>query len=406
MGNLQQYIDGFKAAAVVDKMMVIAIALVLVFMVIVMIQLGSIASIGRKIHRAIKKATKVVKKKGKKIVVEQNSNVSAPVGPSKFEGYIKAVKPEQPIIVNVTAPVAEKTAEEIAIEAKKKLGSIWTGYDDEEPVAQAPVAPVVVPAPVAEPVVEEAVVEEPVAEPVVEEAVVEEPVAEPVVEEAVVEEPVAEPVVEEAVVEEPVAEPVVEEVVVEEPVAEPVVEEVVEETVATEEPADEDADEAQPEGNFVEIERLLIPKKTHEEKYAELDEDSKKYYDAIMAYAESKADVKRQASVNADTVFYGRTCIVKTQIKQTKVVCNFSMLDAGMKRALKKDKGVGVKAKFTSIRVIDASSLELAKQSVDFAYNAALEEKEFKHQQQLQKRRDARKAKKDAEGEVAPTDAE
>ena len=82
------------------------------------------------------------------------------------------------------------------------------------------------------------------------------------------------------------------------------------------------------------------------------------------------------------------------------------MLDAGMKRALKKDKGVGVKAKFTSIRVVDASSLELAKQSVDFAYNAALEEKEFKHQEQLQKRRDARKAKKEAEAEAATTDAE
>ena len=230
--------------------------------------------------------------------------------------------------------------------------------------------------------------------------------------EEVVEEQPQEEVVEEVVEEQP-TEDVVEETPVEEVPTEDVVEVVEEQPseVVEEDPAlagfngekldlgeDEGAtsEDVDADGNYVSINKVLIPKKSHAEKYAELDEESKKYYDAIMAYAESKADVKRQESVNADTVFYGRTCIVKTQIKQTKVVCSFSMLDADMKRMFKGNKGVAAKEKFTSIRVSDAVSLEIAKQSIDFAYQSAVEEKEYKHQQQLQKRRDARKAKKDA----------
>ena len=72
------------------------------------------------------------------------------------------------------------------------------------------------------------------------------------------------------------------------------------------------------------------------------------------------------------------------------------MIDAGMKRMLKGEKVGGVKEKFTAVRVTSTDTLHIARQSVDFAYKMALEEKEFKHQQQLAKRREARKAKKEA----------
>ena len=361
-------IADFKAASFTDQVLVIGVVIVVFFMVIMMLQLCNIAAIGRRLNKKMKKIVsleKKARKKGRKVL--QAKEDKTPVVPFfNPEGYVKAVKKEQPIIVNVNVPTANDP-EAIADAVKTAVDlPAWTGYDDEEEVVD--VAPVVV----AEPV--EEVVEEPATE-----------VIEPVVEEVV--EETAEPIVEE-VAEEVVAEPVVEEV------AEPAVEE-----PAVEESSEDDDDDKS--GKFAVIDTsVIIPKKSHDEKYAELDEDSKKYYDAIMAYAEGLEDVKRQSSVNADTIFYGRTCVVKTQIKQTKVVCSFSMLDAEMKRRLKSNKGA--QEKFTSIRIVDDESLEAAKGCVDFCYKAAIDEKEYKHQMQLQKRRDARKAKKEA----AATDAE
>ena len=402
-------IADFKAASFTDQVLVIGVVIVVFFMVIMMLQLCNIAAIGRRLNKKMKKIVsleKKARKKGRKVL--QAKEDKTPVVPFfNPEGYVKAVKKEQPIIVNVNVPTANDP-EAIADAVKTAVDlPAWTGYDDEEEVVD--VAPVVVAEPVEE-VVEEPATE--VIEPVVEEVVEEtaEPIVEEVAEEVVaepVEEPVeevAEPAVEEPVVEEvveEVAEPIVEEVA-EEVVAEPVVEEVAE--PAVEEPAVEESsedDDDDKSGKFAVIDTsVIIPKKSHDEKYAELDEDSKKYYDAIMAYAEGLEDVKRQSSVNADTIFYGRTCVVKTQIKQTKVVCSFSMLDAEMKRRLKSNKGA--QEKFTSIRIVDDESLEAAKGCVDFCYKAAIDEKEYKHQMQLQKRRDARKAKKEA----AATDAE
>ena len=363
-------IADFKAASFTDQVLVIGVIVVAFFMIIMMLQLCNIAAIGRRLNKKMKKIVSLEKKaskKGRRIFKPCEEANVMPVRLGTPEGYVKAVKKEQPIVVNVNAPVSNDPTE-VGGPEKTAVGlPVWTGYDDdEEVVVAAPIAK----APIVEKVVDEPVVEEAVETPV-------EEVIEPVVEETV--EETVEPVVEE-----------VAEAPVEEAVAEPVVEEVAEEAVA-----EENA------GKFAVIDTsVIIPKKSHEEKYADLDEDSKKYYDAIMAYAESLADVKRQSSVNADTIFYGRTCVVKTQIKQTRVVCSFSMLDAEMKRMLKSNKGA--QEKFTSIRIVDDESLEAAKKSVDFAYKAAIAEKEFKHQMQLQKRRDARKAKKEA----AATDAE
>ncbi len=326
----QKMIADFKAASFTDQVLVIGVIVVAVFMIIMMLQLCNIAAIGRRLNKKMKKVVSLEKKaskKGRRMFKPQDEAPSI-VRALGTEGYVKAVKKEQPIIVNVNAPVSGDP-NKVDGAGKSADYPVWTGYDNDEDdtTYQAPV----------------------------------------------------------------MAAPIYNDVDEEEPV-----EEVVEPATETvEEPVEDKA------GKFAVIDTsVIIPKKTHEEKYSELDEDSKKYYDAIMSYAEGLADVKRQASVNADTIFYGRTCVVKTQIKQTRVVCSFSMLDAEMKRMLKGNKGA--QEKFTSIRVVDDESLEAAKKSVDFAYKAAIAEKEYKHQMQLQKRRDARKAKKEA----AATEAE
>ena len=385
-------IADFKAASFTDQVLVIGVIVVAVFMIIMMLQLCNIAAIGRRLNKKMKKVVSLEKKaskKGRRMFKPQETASPSIVRAVGTEGYVKAVKKEQPIIVNVNAPVSGDQ-NQVGGAGNSANYSAWTGYDNDEEDDVAYQAPVMV-APIFSTEDEEEPVEE-VIEPTVETVV--EPVEE-VVEPATetVEEPVEE-VVEPAT--ETVEEPV-EEVV--EPATETVeepVEEVIEPATETvEEPVEDKA------GKFAVIDTsVIIPKKTHEEKYSELDEESKKYYDAIMTYAEGLADVKRQSSVNADTIFYGRTCVVKTQIKQTRVVCSFSMLDVEMKRMLKGNKGA--QEKFTSIRVVDDESLEAAKKSVDFAYKAAIAEKEYKHQMQLQKRRDARKAKKEA----AATEAE
>ena len=186
----EKMIADFKAASFTDQVLVIGVVIVVFFMVIMMLQLCNIAAIGRRLNKKMKKIVsleKKARKKGRKVL--QAKEDKTPVVPFfNPEGYVKAVKKEQPIIVNVNVPTANDP-EAIADAVKTAVDlPAWTGYDDEEEVVD--VAPVVVAEPVEEviePVVEE-VVEE-TAEPVIEE-VAEEVVAEPV--EEVVEQPAEE----------------------------------------------------------------------------------------------------------------------------------------------------------------------------------------------------------------------
>ncbi len=355
MGFITDIINGFKSADGVSKLTVILVALVALLVLFVWFAILSNNGLQKKICKLLKQQDKDTKRN----TIEAYIRAVRPKAGNPLEGII----PDAPIEEPAPAVVAEPVPEEV--------------------VATVAPVPEVVEEPVEEVVPE--VVEEPIEEPV--EEVVPEVVEEPVPEvEEVVEEPIKEPApIEEEPIEEVVEEPA--------PIVEEVVEEPIEETV--EEPIEEVQEDGET-GDFAEITTLLIPKKSHAEKYEELNKTNKRYYDSIMAYAEKLEGCHRQPSANADSVFYGRTCIVKTQIKQGKVVCNFSMIDASMKRMLKGEKAGGVKEKFTSVRVTSTDSLHIARQSVDFAYKMAIEEKEFKHQQQLQKRRDARKAKKEA----------
>ncbi len=130
---------------------------------------------------------------------------------------------------------------------------------------------------------------------------------------------------------------------------------------------------------------IQIERKTFDEKYAELTAKNKKYCRDIIKYAESLEGVKRSKTTYADSVIFGRDCIVKVQIKQGKVVCNFSLLNYEVKNALK-----GVKEQTTVIKINDDETFAMAKNGVDMAYKLALDAKEEKHQEQLRKRREAR----------------
>ena len=117
----------------------------------------------------------------------------------------------------------------------------------------------------------------------------------------------------------------------------------------------------------------------------------KKYYKQISSYAAAKDGVKVNKATYAESVFFGRDCVVKIQIKQGKIVCSFSLVNFEVKSMLKSGKA---REQLTVVKVVDANSLALAKQSVDMAYKLAVEAKEERHREQLRKRREARQAKK------------
>ncbi len=316
------------------------------------------------------------------------------------EGYFKTT------VINNVKPVEKKVEVPVATPVEQPV--VAAPVQEEAPVAEEPVT-----------VCECCKCEQVAEEPVVEEAV--EEVVEPVCEQTeVVEETVEEPVAEEVPV--AVSEPVEVceccecEQVAEEPVVEETVEEVVEpvcEVAVSEEPCEccecEEVPEAEveiiaPETESVSEEyekedafNFNAIKKTIDEKYEMLDATSKNYYNDILAYAEEKQGVKRTKSLVAETVIFGRDSIIKVQIKQSKVVCSFSMLTTETKQRFIDENIKQVREKLTVVRISDEDSYRLAKHCVDLAYRISEENKEAKHQKQLEKRREARRAKKAAQ---------
>ncbi len=138
---------------------------------------------------------------------------------------------------------------------------------------------------------------------------------------------------------------------------------------------------------------FAMPKKTLEEKIAELPQNLKTYYKQMISYTSSKEGVKYSKSTFADTFYYGRDCLMKLQVKQGKIVCSFSLVDIKAREMLKSDKYA--KDQQTVVKIINKASLETAKDSFDMAYNLVLEAREARHQEQLRRRREARKAKKE-----------
>ncbi len=137
--------------------------------------------------------------------------------------------------------------------------------------------------------------------------------------------------------------------------------------------------------------KLVIPKKTLEEKKGELSPDEKKWYKRIMDYAQSKEGAKRVTSTYNDSVVLGREPIVKMNIKQGKMICSFVFVSAEIKQLLGNSM---VKGQSAVVKVVDEETFALALQSIDIVYQTILENRQAKHQEHLKKRREARAAKK------------
>lgn len=213
-------------------------------------------------------------------------------------------------------------------------------------------------------------------------------------------------VIEQAPVQEEVKAEPVEEKVEEAPAELPAQEETLEvveatatdETAATEDETDDSAEVA-----------FVSEKKNLEDKYAELSDVQKGYFDKIKEYACSKEDARAIEAKGHITVKYGKERLVRITIRRDAVEAVFLLIDSNFKKYMK-EQDAPIKEKPTVIRIENDAYLQLALETVDLKYNSLMEEKQQRLEEQKAKKRErARKQtatnEEQATQEVAATDA-
>lgn len=178
--------------------------------------------------------------------------------------------------------------------------------------------------------------------------------------------PVAEPSLP---IEEPVAEPA------EEPAKEPVEEPV-------EEPAAED------DGT---ISFSAGQQKTLDEKYLELSQKERGWYDEIIKHAAIVEGSKRFKNARYEEYKVGKNRLVRMLIKRGIIHCEFILHNADFKNYVNENK-ISVRQSATTMRVENPETVEAAKNSIDIVVAAIAEEREYKKQLAREKRKAAREA--------------
>lgn len=131
---------------------------------------------------------------------------------------------------------------------------------------------------------------------------------------------------------------------------------------------------------------------TIDDKYAELTQEQKKYYDEIVKYASAVEGSRRFKNARYEEYKVGKNRLVRMLIKRSLVVCEFILPNNDFKNYVNENK-LKIKAAPTVLKVIDANTLQIAKDSIDIAVKSVEEEKEYKRQQLRERRKQARLAK-------------
>lgn len=157
---------------------------------------------------------------------------------------------------------------------------------------------------------------------------------------------------------------------------------------------EEIATEAEEEAAATDVVRFAprtVP--TLEEKYLALDARSRGYYDEIVKYAAAKEDSKRFKNVRYEEYKTGKTRLVRLLIKRGAVVCEFILPNADFKNYVSENK-VDVKVAGTTMKIVDETTVQAAKDSIDIVVKALEEEREYKKQLARERRRQRRQAEK------------
>ena len=130
---------------------------------------------------------------------------------------------------------------------------------------------------------------------------------------------------------------------------------------------------------------------TIDDKYLELSSDFKTYYDEIIKYASAKEGSRRFKNARYEEYKVGKNRLVRMLIKRGVIVCEFLLPNTDLKNYIAENK-VKIKSAPTVLKVLDASAVQIAKDSIDIAVKAIEDEKEYKRQQARERRKQARQA--------------
>lgn len=141
---------------------------------------------------------------------------------------------------------------------------------------------------------------------------------------------------------------------------------------------------------------------TMEEKYATLSSEFKRYFDEIIKHALSKEGVKEFKHNSSYDYKIGAYRVVRMMIKRGEIVCEFRFIDRDIIDYANAS-NVKMKQSATTIKVLEASAVGVAKDGIDLVCTQIAEDKEYKkelaREKRKEKRRQVAEAAANAQGE-------
>lgn len=129
---------------------------------------------------------------------------------------------------------------------------------------------------------------------------------------------------------------------------------------------------------------------TMEEKYATLSSEFKRYFDEIIKHALSKEGVKECKHNSSYDYKIGAYRVVRMMIKRGEIVCEFHFIDRDIIDYANAS-NVKMKQSATTIKVLEASAVGVAKDGIDLVCTQIAEDKEYKKELAREKRKEKRR---------------
>lgn len=136
-----------------------------------------------------------------------------------------------------------------------------------------------------------------------------------------------------------------------------------------------------------------------EERYEALSSQQKAYFEDICRYAKEKTDVKENRRENYIDYKTGSYRVLRLTIKRGEIVCVFNFMDRDILNYAKAE-NAKVKRAPTTVRVVEASDVGVAKDGIDLVCRQIDEDKALRKRLALEKRREnARKRRSQEKAE-------
>lgn len=169
---------------------------------------------------------------------------------------------------------------------------------------------------------------------------------------------------------------------------------------AAEEAYAEDAPPENVPGKAAAEESMILLKRAETVSYAEaygrLSPVQKGCVDAILAYAESKADVKKITTDKAASVYLGKKLVVRVLIRRGAVCARLTVQNNDF-CAYTDSSGLNIKEKPVEIKVERPETVAAVKDIIDITYRDLLEERARREERRREQRRERRRARQAAE---------